>query len=47
VNNVALTYQNKAAQRTSKFFAFFSALCLVISNNLLTHTHTHTGAPSV
>jgi len=42
VNNVALTYQNKATQRTSKFFAFFSALCLVISNNLLTHTHTHT-----
>ena len=40
MNNVALTYQNKAAQRTSKFFAFFSALCLVISNNLLTHTHT-------
>lgn len=42
MNNVALTYQNKATQRTSKFFAFFSALCLVISNNLLTHTHTHT-----
>jgi len=41
VNNVALTYQNKATQRTSKFFVFFSALCLVISNNLLTHTHTH------
>ena len=31
MNNVALTYQNKATQRTSKFFAFFSALCLVIS----------------
>ena len=42
VNNLALTYQNnKAMQRISRFFAFFSTLYLVVSDILLTHTHTH------
>ena len=38
---------NSAQQRNFDFFAFFSALYLVVSDILLTHTHTHTGAPSV
>ena len=43
MNNLALTYQNnKAMQRNFDFFAFFSALYLVVSDILLTHTHTHT-----
>ena len=31
-------------QRNFNFFAFFSALYLVVSEILLTHTHTHTQA---
>ena len=42
VNKLAMTYQmNPAQQRNLSFFAFFSALYLVISDILLTHTHTH------
>ena len=38
-----MTYQtNSAQQRNFEFFAFFSALYLVVSDILLTHTHTHT-----
>ena len=33
---------NLAQQRNFDFFAFFSALYLVVSDILLTHTHTHT-----
>ena len=45
VNKLAMTYQmNLAPQRNFDFFAFFSALYLVISDILLTHTHTHTQA---
>ena len=52
VNKLAMTYQtNPAQQRNFDFFAFFSALYLVVSDILLTHTHTHThthtGATSV
>ena len=37
------TYQTTIAQqRNFNFFAFFSALYLVVSDILLTHTHTHT-----
>ena len=40
-----MTYQtNSAQQRNFDFFAFFSALYLVVSDILLTHTHTHTQA---
>ena len=40
-----MTYQmNPAQQRNISFFAFFSALYLVVSDILLTHTHTHTQA---
>ena len=40
-----MTYQtNSAQQRNLSFFAFFSALYLVVSDILLTHTHTHTQA---
>ena len=40
-----MTYQNNPAkQRNFEFFAFFSALYLVVSDILLTHTHTHTQA---
>ena len=36
-----MTYQsNSAQQRNFEFFAFFSALYLVVSDILLTHTHT-------
>ena len=43
VNKLAMTYQtNSAQQRNFDFFAFFSALYLVVSDILLTHTHTHT-----
>ena len=36
-----MTYQtNPAQQRNLSFFAFFSALYLVVSDILLTHTHT-------
>ena len=43
-----MTYQtNSAQQRNFSFFVFFSALYLVVSDILLTHTHTHTGATSV
>ena len=36
-----MTYQmNLAQQRNLSFFAFFSALYLVVSDILLTHTHT-------
>ena len=39
------TYQTTIAQqRNFNFFAFFSALYLVVSDILLTHTHTHTQA---
>ena len=45
VNVLAMTYQTTIAQqRNLKFFAFFSALYLVVSDILLTHTHTHTQA---
>ena len=38
-----MTYQTTIAQqRNFDFFAFFSALYLVVSDILLTHTHTHT-----
>ena len=41
VNKLAMTYQtNSAQQRNFDFFAFFSALYLVVSDILLTHTHT-------
>ena len=40
-----MTYPaNSAQQRNFDFFAFFSALYLVVSDILLTHTHTHTQA---
>ena len=40
-----MTYQTDSAQqRNFDFFAFFSALYLVVSDILLTHTHTHTQA---
>jgi len=43
VNELAMTYQTTIAQqRNFYFFAFFSALYLVVSDILLTHTHTHT-----
>ena len=43
VNELAMTYQTAIAQqRNFNFFAFFSALYLVVSEILLTHTHTHT-----
>ena len=43
VNELAMTYQTTMAQqRNFNFFAFFSALYLVVSDILLTHTHTHT-----
>ena len=46
VKQLAMTYPaNPAQQRNFDFFAFFSALFLVVSDILLTHTHT--GAPSV
>ena len=42
VNKLATTYPaNSAQQRNFDFFAFFSALYLVVSDILLTHTHTH------
>ena len=45
VNELAMTYQTAIAQqRNFNFFAFFSALYLVVSEILLTHTHTHTQA---
>ena len=41
VNKLATTYSaNPAQQRNFDFFAFFSALYLVVSDILLTHTHT-------
>ena len=43
VNELAMTYQTTMVQqRNFNFFAFFSALYLVVSDILLTHTHTHT-----
>ena len=45
VNRLATTYQTTIAQqRNFNLFAFFSALYLVVSDILLTHTHTHTQA---
>ena len=45
VKQLAMTYQTDSAQqRNFDFFAFFSALYLVVSDILLTHTHTHTQA---
>ena len=45
VKQLAMTYPaNPAQQRNFDFFAFFSALYLVVSDILLTHTHTHTQA---
>ena len=45
VKQLAMTYPaNSAQQRNFDFFAFFSALYLVVSDILLTHTHTHTQA---
>ena len=42
VNELATTYQiNLAQQRNFDFFAFFSALYLVVSDILLTHTQAH------
>ena len=42
VNELAMTYQTTIPQqRNFYFFAFFSALYLVVSDILLTHTHTH------
>ena len=41
VKQLAMTYQtNPAQQKNFDFFAFFSALYLVVSDILLTHTHT-------
>ena len=41
VNKLAMTYPaNPAQQKNFDFFAFFSALYLVVSDILLTHTHT-------
>ena len=41
VNVLAMTYQTTVAQqRNFNFFGFFSALYLVVSDILLTHTHT-------
>ena len=41
VKQLAMTYQTYSAQqRNLSFFAFFSALYLVVSDILLTHTHT-------
>ena len=41
VKQLAMTYPaNSAQQRNFDFFAFFSALYLVVSDILLTHTHT-------
>ena len=41
VKQLAMTYQiTSAQQRNFDFFAFFSALYLVVSDILLTHTHT-------
>ena len=43
MKQLAMTYPaNPAQQRIFDFFAFFSALYLVVSDILLTHTHTHT-----
>ena len=45
VKQLAMTYPaNPAQQRNFDFFAFFSVLYLVVSDILLTHTHTHTQA---
>ena len=42
MNVLAMTYQTTIAQqRNFNLFAFFSALYLVVSDILLTHTHTH------
>ena len=42
VKQLAMTYPaNSAQQRNFDFFAFFSTLYLVVSDILLTHTHTH------
>ena len=42
VKQLAMTYQtNSAQQRNFDFFAFFSALYLVVSDILLTHTQAH------
>ena len=42
VNKLAMTYPaNSAQQRNFDFFAFFSALFLVVSDILLTHTQAH------
>ena len=42
VKQLAITYQNNSAQqRKFNFFAFFSALYLVVSDILLTHTQAH------
>ena len=42
-------YSNGMAelQRNRDVYATFNSLYLVSSNILLTHTHTHTGAPSL
>ena len=41
MNELAITYQATIAQqRNFNFFGFFSALYLVVSDILLTHTHT-------
>ena len=43
VKQLAMTYQTDSAQqRNFDFFAFFSALYLVVSDILLTHTHRRT-----
>ena len=42
VKQLAMTYQTTIAlQRNFDFFAFFSALYLVVSDILLTHTLSH------
>jgi len=48
VNELAISYQsNRKLQKNISFLATFNALYLVVPNNLLTHTHTHTFALSV
>ena len=48
VKQLAMTYQTSIAQqRNFDFFAFFSAVYLVVSDILLTHTHTHSHLASL
>ena len=48
VESIVFIHQGVSKVREgSCFLATFKALYLVVSNILLTHTHTHTGATSV